>query len=93
MPLVVPFGSLGAVTRAPIGVLRTQPETRELMSATQFADAMASFKGIRRRLDRKSEKTSVALFEGFGFSRWGHLPAIAELDGVARDLVIVGRRV
>ena len=36
---------------------------------------------------------SLALFEGFGFSRWGHLPAIAELDGVARDLVIVGRRV
>ena len=42
--------------------------TRDLLSAAQFADAMASFKGIRRRLDRKSEKTSVALFEGFGSS-------------------------
>ncbi len=42
--------------------------TRGLVSSQQFADAMASFKGIRRRLDRKSEKTSVALFEGFGSS-------------------------
>jgi 2-dehydropantoate 2-reductase len=29
--LVVPFGGLGAVTRAPIGVLVTVPETRQLM--------------------------------------------------------------
>ena len=29
--LVVPFGGLGAVTRAPIGVLMTVPETRKLM--------------------------------------------------------------
>jgi 2-dehydropantoate 2-reductase len=29
--LVVPFGGLGAVTRAPIGVLRTVPETRRLL--------------------------------------------------------------
>ena len=42
--------------------------TRDLLSADQFAASMASFKGIRRRLDRKSEKTSVALFEGFGSS-------------------------
>lgn len=35
---------------------------------------------------------SLQLFEGCGFQRWGHLPRIAELDGVERDLVIVGRR-
>jgi 2-dehydropantoate 2-reductase len=29
--LVVPFGSLGAVARAPIGILMTVPETRKLM--------------------------------------------------------------
>lgn len=34
---------------------------------------------------------SLALFERFGFMRWGHLPAVARLDGVPRDLVIVGR--
>lgn len=36
---------------------------------------------------------SLALFERFGFARWGELPGIAELDGVRRDLVIVGRRI
>ncbi len=36
---------------------------------------------------------SLRLFEGFGFERWGLLPRVAELDGVERDLVIVGRRV
>jgi L-amino acid N-acyltransferase YncA len=35
---------------------------------------------------------SLALFEAFGFERWGHLPSIAELDGVRRDLVLVGKR-
>ena len=35
---------------------------------------------------------SLVLFEQLGFRRWGHLPRVAELDGVERDLVIVGRR-
>ncbi len=35
---------------------------------------------------------SLRLFKKFGFERWGYLPRIAELDGVERDLVIVGRR-
>jgi L-amino acid N-acyltransferase YncA len=35
---------------------------------------------------------SLALFEAFGFERWGTLPGVAELDGVQRDLVIVGRK-
>ena len=35
---------------------------------------------------------SLALFERFGFERWGHLPRVAVLDGIERDLVIVGRQ-
>lgn len=35
---------------------------------------------------------SLRLFESAGFERWGHLPRVAELDGVERDLVILGRR-
>ncbi len=35
---------------------------------------------------------SLRLFEAHGFARWGHLPRVAILDGVARDLIIVGRR-
>jgi L-amino acid N-acyltransferase YncA len=36
---------------------------------------------------------SLRLFEAHGFARWGTLPGVAELDGVSRDLVIVGRTV
>jgi phosphinothricin acetyltransferase len=36
---------------------------------------------------------SLRLFEAHGFARWAHLPRIAVLDGVARDLIIVGRRI
>lgn len=36
---------------------------------------------------------SLKLFEKFGFQHWGHLPKIAELDDVERDLVIMGLRI
>jgi L-amino acid N-acyltransferase YncA len=36
---------------------------------------------------------SLALFRRFGFQRWGEMPKVALLDGVERDLIIVGRRV
>ena len=36
--------------------------------------------------------SSLALFEKFGFERWGELPKVARLDGVERDVIIVGRR-
>jgi L-amino acid N-acyltransferase YncA len=35
---------------------------------------------------------SLALFRGFGFETWAHLPRVAELDGIERDLMILGRR-
>ena len=36
---------------------------------------------------------SLRLCEKHGFERWGHLPRVALVYGVERDLVIVGRRV
>jgi len=36
---------------------------------------------------------SLRLFGCFGFERWGLFPGIAQLDGVKRDLVILGRQV
>jgi len=36
---------------------------------------------------------SLKLFEKFDFARWGELPKVATLDGIERDLVILGRRV
>ena len=35
---------------------------------------------------------SLALFERCGYERWGTLPRVALLDGVERDLVLLGRR-
>jgi L-amino acid N-acyltransferase YncA len=33
---------------------------------------------------------SLELFEGFGFERWAFYPGVAELDGIERDLVVLG---
>ncbi|MEY2528026.1 MAG: hypothetical protein QOJ05_116 [Verrucomicrobiota bacterium] len=40
-----------------------------------------------------NNEPSLRLFERAGFERWGVLPRIAQVEGVERDLVIVGRRV
>ena len=34
---------------------------------------------------------SLQLFEQLGFQRWGVLPRVTRLDGIERDIVIVGR--
>jgi len=36
---------------------------------------------------------SLALLGKFGFERWGFYPRVAELDGVERDLVVLGLRI
>src|SRR6266480_7573188 len=34
---------------------------------------------------------SLKLFQRFGFERWGFFPGVAQLDGVQRDLVVMGQ--
>lgn len=36
---------------------------------------------------------SLKLFESFSFERWADMPRVATLDGIERDLVILGKRV
>ena len=36
---------------------------------------------------------SLKLLKKFGFQQWGYLPKIAELDGIERDLAILGLRI
>lgn len=36
---------------------------------------------------------SIKLFTSFGFEKWAHLSNIAELDGIERDLLILGKRI
>lgn len=37
-------------------------------------------------------RPSLQLFAKFGFARWGELPGVTLLDGVERDVIILGRR-
>ncbi|MCW3077588.1 MAG: phosphinothricin acetyltransferase [Bacteroidetes bacterium] len=36
---------------------------------------------------------SLKLFYNFGFEKWAHLPKVANMDGIERDLIILGKRV
>lgn len=36
---------------------------------------------------------SLLLFSKFDFQRWGYFPQVAQLDGIERDLAILGKRI
>jgi L-amino acid N-acyltransferase YncA len=36
---------------------------------------------------------SLGLFARFGFATWANLPRVANLDGIERDLIIMGKRI
>ncbi|MDH5160937.1 GNAT family N-acetyltransferase [Heyndrickxia oleronia] len=36
---------------------------------------------------------SIGLFASFGFEKWAHLPEVAILDGIKRDLIILGKKI
>ncbi len=36
---------------------------------------------------------SLKLFKNYGFEQWGYLPQVAELEGIERDLIIMGRKI
>lgn len=37
-------------------------------------------------------RPSLDLFEKSGFERWGEMPGVTELDGIERDVIILGRK-
>ncbi|WP_395703119.1 GNAT family N-acetyltransferase [Aquabacterium sp.] len=39
-----------------------------------------------------SNQASIALFRKMDFEQWGFMPRVARLEGVEKDLVLVGRR-
>ena len=65
--------------------------TLGLITAEQLASGMGSFKGIKRRLDRKTDATSIPVFEGFGSSYDKARSAIAAMEQhfPGRELVVV----
>lgn len=38
-------------------------------------------------------KSSLRLFQSVGFEKWAHLPEVANLDGIKRDLLILGKKI
>lgn len=40
-----------------------------------------------------SNEPSLRLFKSMGFEQWGYMPKVADLEGIERDLVIIGRRI
>jgi phosphinothricin acetyltransferase len=36
---------------------------------------------------------SLKLFKQFGFETWAHLPGVANMDGIERDLIILGKKI
>jgi phosphinothricin acetyltransferase len=36
---------------------------------------------------------SLKLFYAFGFEKWAHLPEVADMGGIRRDLLILGKKV
>jgi len=61
-----------------------------LMEAIRCAPAM-DIKTLTGGIFAHNEP-SIQLFESFGFERWAHFPKVAELDGIERDLVVLGLR-
>ena len=61
------------------------------VTVDQFVKAVAAFKGVRRRLDKLSDKTTLPIFEGFGSSYEKARSAIAavKLHFPNRRLVVV----
>jgi len=60
---IAPFGGVGAVTRAPIGVVRSQPETRALLTAAiEEVAAVGRARGVRLPADAAAR--AIAVLDG-----------------------------
>jgi phosphinothricin acetyltransferase len=76
----------------------THPDARRQgVGRTLLAHALAAAPalGIRTMLGFvfAHNAPSIALFESHEFATWGRLPRVAVLDGIERDLTILGRRI
>jgi len=75
----------------------TAPESRRTgVGAELLANAIAAAPHLSIRTILAfvfgHNSASLALFRRFGFRDWGKLPQVAELDGVERDLLVLGLR-
>ena len=82
---------------AEVSVYVSPAHQRQGVAAALLENAIAEAPSLRLRvligIIFGHNEPSLALFERFGFERWGLMPGAAELDEVERDVVFVGRRV
>ncbi len=73
------------------GVRRTGIGSTLLRRAIEYAPEM----GVKTLMGFifAHNEPSLRLFKKFGFTQWGYYPKIADLDGVERDLIIMGLRI
>lgn len=80
---------------AQVGVYVSPDERRTGVGRTllTYALAQAPALGIDRMIGLvfAHNEGSLGLFTSLGFERWGLLPGVTVLDGVRRDVVILGR--
>ncbi len=81
---------------AEIGVYVSENHRRKGIGKRMVAEAVhrapaLGFKTLTAGAFAHNEP-SLRLFEGFGFECWAHFPKVAELDGIERDLVVLGLR-
>jgi phosphinothricin acetyltransferase len=91
------YGRPAYAATVEVGVYVDPTAQRRGIARTLVALALASAPalGIRTLLAFVfgHNAPSLVLFERAGFARWGLLPRVAELDGVERDLAILGHRI
>lgn len=89
------YGRPAYARTAEVSVYIDERHRRQGLGADLLARAVAHAPaiGVHRLLGFifGHNRPSLALFARAGFERWAHLPGVAVLDGIERDLVIVGR--
>ena len=78
-----------------LAVLLQEPG-HEKLTAALLSEAVARGKSLGLKtllyVSFAHNNGSMHLAESLGFMRWGHLPAVAEMDGIERDVAILGHR-
>ena len=91
------YGRPAYAATVEVGVYVDPATQRRGIARTLVAQALATAPalGIRTLLAFVfgHNTPSLALFDRAGFTRWGVLPRVAELEGVERDLAILGNRI
>ena len=90
------YGRAAYAATVEIGVYTDPAARRRGVALALLAHALAAAPGLGIKTILAfvfaHNAPSLALFGKAGFATWGRLPGVAELDGVERDLLILGRR-